>query len=169
MLPERLELASARETLSRTNFLSGNFLDAQLSSETVDTVLCLSVTKWVHLNWGDAGLKRLFLRCFNLLAPGGVLLLEPQPWSSYVNAFKKQRVRESTALHESEKRTDLLEQMPEATKEHMRSIKLRPTGFAEYLLTEVGFASVEELKPGSESGFDRLVLLVRKGRIEPRT
>lgn len=54
-----------------------------------DAVLCLSVTKWVHLNWGDAGVRRLLDRLAALLAPGGVLVLEPQPWSSYRAALRK--------------------------------------------------------------------------------
>jgi len=37
-----------------------------------------SITKWVHLNNGDAGLKRFFRRIFRQLRPGGRLLLEPQ-------------------------------------------------------------------------------------------
>ncbi len=49
------------------------------------------MTKWVHLNRGDAGLQALFASFHNALAPGGLLLLEPQPWRSYRKAGDKVR------------------------------------------------------------------------------
>ena len=35
------------------------------------------------MNFGDAGVKALFLKVSAQLAPGGLFIFEPQPWSSY--------------------------------------------------------------------------------------
>uniref|UniRef100_A0A453RPT0 RNA methyltransferase n=1 Tax=Aegilops tauschii subsp. strangulata TaxID=200361 RepID=A0A453RPT0_AEGTS len=43
----------------------------------------LSVTKWIHLNWGDDGIITLFVKIWSLLRPGGIFIMEPQPWTSY--------------------------------------------------------------------------------------
>ncbi|WFD31551.1 hypothetical protein MSPP1_002590 [Malassezia sp. CBS 17886] len=51
-----------------------------------DLILCFSLTKWVHLNQGDAGLVRFFARIAACLREGGIVALEVQPWRSYDQA-----------------------------------------------------------------------------------
>ncbi|KAI9767989.1 MAG: hypothetical protein M1840_005301 [Geoglossum simile] len=54
-----------------------------------DIILALSVLKWIHITSHDAGITSFFQRCYRSLLPGGRLVLEIQPWSSYEKAVKK--------------------------------------------------------------------------------
>ena len=108
-----------------------------------DAVLCLSTSKWVHLNFGDAGLTRLFRRAHACLREGGRFVLEPQPWSSY----RKRATLTPTIAR------------------HFREIELRPTQFEAYLLSDaVGFRRAQSVdvpyREGTAAGFKRRPLLV---------
>ncbi|KAG1661246.1 7SK snRNA methylphosphate capping enzyme [Nymphon striatum] len=109
------------------SFVEGNYVlesDDQLEKQNpeFDLIFALSLTKWVHLNFGDAGLKRLFKRIFNQLRPGGKLLLEAQTWPSYA---KKKKLTER--IHKN-----------------YLSIQFKPEQFTEYLLSKnVGFSTCE--------------------------
>nr|XP_017220565.1 PREDICTED: probable RNA methyltransferase At5g51130 isoform X3 [Daucus carota subsp. sativus] len=73
----------------RVSFRRENFVQSRISDDKrYHTIMCLSVTKWIHLNWGDEGLINLFTKIWKLLQPGGMLILEPQPWSSYAKNHK---------------------------------------------------------------------------------
>ncbi|EFC49482.1 predicted protein [Naegleria gruberi] len=88
---------------------------------TFNIISCLSVTKWVHLNYGDNSVKFLFHKIHKLLKPGGIFILEPQHWKSYT---KKRELNSKI-------------------QENFKHIKFRPTSFHDYLLKEVGFTSSE--------------------------
>uniref|UniRef100_A0A7I4B8P9 RNA methyltransferase n=1 Tax=Physcomitrium patens TaxID=3218 RepID=A0A7I4B8P9_PHYPA len=81
-----------KELLERVIFKHANILHCNLRSNVVDTVLCLSVVKWIHLNWGDEGLVEFFIQTYRALRPGGAFILEPQPWSSYLRNFRVSEV-----------------------------------------------------------------------------
>ncbi|XP_028835936.1 7SK snRNA methylphosphate capping enzyme isoform X2 [Denticeps clupeoides] len=133
---------------ANVSFMRGNYvLDSDVAVDAqraeYDAILCLSLTKWVHLNWGDAGLQRLFRRAYRHLRVGGVFILEPQPWSSYA---KRKRLTETTYRNYG-------------------SIHLKPDRFSSYLTTEVGFTSYELVgtpKSGPQ-GFQRPIYIFHKG------
>lgn len=131
-------------------FVTGNYVPEREEAvwaqrPEFDVLLVLSLTKWVQLNWGDEGLKRLFRRAYRHLRPGGLLLLEPQPWASY-------RKRKG---------------LTETTYRNYQRIRLRPEQFPSYLTSpEVGFASYELLGTPQHAakGFQRPIYLFHKGR-----
>ncbi|POO00868.1 S-adenosyl-L-methionine-dependent methyltransferase [Trema orientale] len=126
------------------SFRQENFVQSRHPPEKhYDTILCLSVTKWIHLNWGDDGLITLFSKIWRLLNPGGIFVLEPQPWKSYDN---NRTVSETTA-------------------ENFKKIIFRPECFQDLLLDKIGFRTVEDVASslsGSKTGFNRPIFVFRK-------
>lgn len=113
-----------------------------------DLILCLSVTKWIHLNFGDNGLKLAFKRMFNHLRPGGKLILEAQNWASY----KKKKKLTDTVF------------------ENYKNIEFFPSRFHDYLLSpEVGFSHSYPLgiPRHLSKGFRRPIQLYVKGDFTP--
>ncbi|XP_047947096.1 probable RNA methyltransferase At5g51130 [Salvia hispanica] len=109
------------------------------ANKSYHAILCLSVTKWIHLNWGDDGVIKLFAKVWTLLQPGGVFIVEPQPWTSY---YKNRLVSETTAAN-------------------YQNIQITPEDFQDILLDKIGFRTVENITPslsGSKSGFERPIL-----------
>ncbi|KAF5291176.1 hypothetical protein FQA39_LY14418 [Lamprigera yunnana] len=132
-------------------FKHGNYVldnDALLSLEQpqFDVILCLSITKWIHLNWGDAGIKQAFRRMYAQLRPGGKLILEPQNWASYKSKKK----------------------LTEKIYQNYIAIQFFPENFTQYLLSsEVGFAKSEILGfPQHQSrGFQRPIQIYTKSQV----
>ncbi|KAL3369060.1 hypothetical protein AABB24_009720 [Solanum stoloniferum] len=120
------------------SFRKGNFVQNWHPGENTsyDTIICLSVSKWVQLNWGDEGLITLFSKVWRLLSPGGIFILEPQPWSSY---YSNRLVSETTRINYQE-------------------IKIHPEDFQDILLDKIGFRMVEDITSsasGRKPGFNR--------------
>lgn len=97
--------------------------------EEFDIIFALATTKWVHLNWGDAGIRRFFFRVFRQLRSGGRFVLETAPFKEY----KK---------HCNKKGND---RPPDEVLKIFEQIRFLPDHFTDFLLNSVGFSHHEEL------------------------
>lgn len=147
--PSSLSSSSSSSSLSscfpnNVTFLQGDYLSEQEAwpgRGQYDVIMCLGVTKWVQLQSGDVGVARLFRRAYQSLSPGGLFILQPQPWSSYSRSKKAS----------------------DTTFCHYRTIRLRPEQFTCYLTDSVGFSSYRLL---THTGNQRPIYLFHKGPVQ---
>ncbi|CAB3405539.1 unnamed protein product [Caenorhabditis bovis] len=121
----------------KENYVLDNEDEISMIENEFDVILALSITKWIHLNWGDDGMRKFLKRAYQQLLPGGRLIIEPQPFESYRKRAK----------------------MNEELKSNYSKIEFKPEDFEMYLLEEIGFESVEHLgAPCAKSkGFERYI------------
>lgn len=139
--PNNIAFKQCNYVLSNENLL-------ELEEPRYDTILCLSVTKWIHLNFGDDGLKRAFKRMYKQLRDGGTLILEAQDWKSY-----KRRKTLTSEINA-----------------HYKQIQLFPKMFHDYLLSsEIGFEKsfpIELPQAHSANGFKRPIMAYKKSQTQ---
>jgi len=163
--------ATPGQGIPHIQFVHGNYVledDVLLEIERpqFDVILCLSVTKWIHLNFCDSGLKQAFRRMYLQLRPGGKLILEPQSFDGYkrrkklsVSFIRRTIDREYSNLmyvHLS---------LQEQIRDNYNAIKFRPDHFTEYLLSpEVGFAEMKlmGIPEHCKVGFKRPIQIFKK-------
>lgn len=107
-----------------------------------NTILALSITKWIHLNWGDDGIKRFFKRAYRNLKSGGIFIVEPQEYKAYYRSAKRNASLKAMYLN----------------------LKFMPDKFTDYLLNEVGFKECIDLgvPKAKHAGFQRSILAFLK-------
>lgn len=135
----------------QNNYVLNNDSLLDLEEPRYDTILCFSVTKWIHLNFGDDGLKRAFNRMYRQLNENGTLILEAQDWKSY-----KRRKNLTPKINA-----------------HYKRIQLFPKSFQAYLMShEVGFESSYRIclpTDHSADGFKRPIMVYKKGKLPKQT
>jgi 7SK snRNA methylphosphate capping enzyme len=111
--------------------------ELQNVKEEFDIILAFSLTKWIHLNFGDAGLMRFFKRVYRQLKPGGRFVFEPQSSRGY------------------RKRSTMVSEM----EANYKSIKMWPDTFAQFLLS-IGFVHYEALDTPLVRSLGKLLLYI---------
>ncbi|KAM3591069.1 uncharacterized protein V6R79_021682 [Siganus canaliculatus] len=141
LLPPSSSSSSSSGFPNNVTFIQGDYVTEQEAwpgRGHYDVIMCLGVTKWVQLQAGDGGVVRLFRRAYQSLLPGGLFILEPQPWRSYSRSKRASEV----------------------TYRHYRTLRLRPDQFTCFLTESVGFSSYILLK---HTGNQRPIYLFHKG------
>lgn len=78
------------------NFVPKDEVSVFRDAGKYDLILCLSVTKYIHLNYGDQGLRLTFRKIFSQLRPGGKLIIEVR---AIINNFAIMDCHKFLSLH----------------------------------------------------------------------
>ncbi|KAJ7512476.1 Bicoid-interacting protein 3-domain-containing protein [Mycena galericulata] len=123
------------------SFRTGDWVNDSIPEDMggYDVVLAFSITKWIHLNGGDAALHTFFSRVAAVLPAGGQFVVEPQAWETYRKAKR----------------------MDKRLRETAQGLELRPEGFPQ-MLAKLGFSEPVRLGSVGDGGFHRPVDLYTK-------
>lgn len=94
LIEQASSLVGADDEGDKIEFILGDFMQLNYFNALTfapEVILLFSITKWLHLNHGDAGMLRLFDALFSVLPSGGILVVEPQEWANYQQARKKNK------------------------------------------------------------------------------
>lgn len=132
----------APDILSNVSFRCGDWVhEPQELQEKFQVIFALSISKWIHLNNGDQGIRRFFRRVYDSLDEGGLFILEPQSFEGYG------------------KRAGLSCEM----RDHYMSIKFFPDDFLPFLINKIGFTLLDTRHPPHASnGFQRDLHILQK-------
>ena len=124
------------------SFSQENYIAEIKVEEKYDTILCLSTSKWIHLNYGDVGIKLLFHNVYKQLKTGGMFIFEPQGWKSY----KKRK------------------NLTDTIRKNFSEINLKPEHFQKYLENIYEFECIHISNPPSNSkiSYDRPIYVFKK-------
>lgn len=73
---------------NNVRFVAEDWILTPPGANKVNVILALSVLKWIHLHHLDEGLRTFFRKCARCLDRDGYLIVEVQPWKSYLQAVK---------------------------------------------------------------------------------
>ncbi len=123
------------------NFIN-DFKSSEIKNEKYDVVFCLNTSKWIHINFGDNGIKLLFLNVYNQLKENGIFIFQFQNWKSY-----KKKKNLSKFINET-----------------INGIKLKPEKFEEYLLSMYNLKLLKKitLPNNSKKIYDRPIFIFQK-------
>ncbi|KAJ3303544.1 hypothetical protein HDV03_003723 [Kappamyces sp. JEL0829] len=132
---------TAPDLLQNVQFRCGDWVHEPTLPEQFDLLLALSISKWIHLNNGDGGIRHFFNKCYDSLAPGGLFVFEPQAFDGYA------------------KRAGLSQTM----RQNYLEMEFFPSEFLYFLQKRVGFSLIDTFTPSHAStGFARTIYLLRK-------